>query len=211
MAHLVGNVQSVVVGGQSNVSLLLTVRSDRGSGLAHRTTISVSTIHSPDQSPDLGGLNIVQLLDSVLDLPLVALQVNDEYQGVVVLDLLHGALSVQRVLNDTELVHSGQVRDGLSSILGVSSKLEGVGSVEGGGVSDLSERGGLGSLQGGLLGQLGLGLLRLGGSCKNENSVSSGSENRAILLVYSIPDPLFLHWSLQFFSRALQDLVSLPA
>jgi hypothetical protein len=72
------------------------------------------------------------------------------------------------VLNDSELVHSGQVGDGLSSILGVSSKLEGVGSVERSRGSDLSKRGGLGTLQGGLLGELGLGLLRLNGGCGRE-------------------------------------------
>lgn len=162
---LVGNVQSVVVGGQSDVGLLPAVRSEGFVANQSSAHIPTPILDSPDQSPDLGGLNIVQLLDGVLDLPLVALQVDDEDQGVVVLDLLHSALGVQRVLDDSELVHSGQVGDGLSSILGVSSKLEGAGSVERRRGSDLSERPGLGTLQGGLLGQLGLGLLRLGGSC----------------------------------------------
>jgi hypothetical protein len=117
---------------------------------------------SPDQSPDLESLNVVQLLDGLLDLPLVALQVNDEYQGVVLLDLLHGSLGVQRVLDGPELVHPGQVVDRLSRVLGGTSESEGLGSVEGNRSSDLSDRGRVGSLQSGLLGGLGLDIGGLG-------------------------------------------------
>ena len=50
---------------------------------------------SPDESVNLGSLDIVQLLHGVLDLTLVSLDVDDEHQGVVFLNLLHRGLSVQ--------------------------------------------------------------------------------------------------------------------
>lgn len=37
---------------------------------------------------------------------LVGLDITDEYQGVVVLDLLHGRLSGQRVLDDVVSIHA---------------------------------------------------------------------------------------------------------
>ena len=51
---------------------------------------------SPDEGVDLGSLNIVQLLNSLLDLTLVRLDVDNEDKGVVLLNLLHGRLRVQR-------------------------------------------------------------------------------------------------------------------
>lgn len=141
-ADLVGNLKSVEVGSQSNVSLLPTVRSDKG--------------------VDLGSLDVVELLNSILDVPLVGLDVNDEDQSVVLLNLLHSRLSVERVLDSSELVHPGEVVDRLSGVLGSTGETEGAGSVEGDGSSDLSDGGGLGALQGGLFGGLGLDILGLG-------------------------------------------------
>lgn len=53
-------------------------------------------INAPDESVDLEGLDIVQFLHSILDLALVGLDVNDEYESVVLLDLLHSGFGVQR-------------------------------------------------------------------------------------------------------------------
>jgi hypothetical protein len=61
------------------------------------------TVQIPDKSVDLDGVHIVKFLQSHLDLSLIGLHIYDEYQGVVLLNLLHGALSVQRV-NDNFMV-----------------------------------------------------------------------------------------------------------
>ena len=49
----------------------------------------------PDESVDLCGLDIPKLLYGVLDLALVCLDVDKEYEGVVLLDLFHGGLGVE--------------------------------------------------------------------------------------------------------------------
>lgn len=59
---------------------------------------------SPDECVDFGDVDVVQLLDSVLDLMLVCLDVNDEHQRVVVLNLLHGRLCRQGELDDGVVV-----------------------------------------------------------------------------------------------------------
>jgi hypothetical protein len=86
----------------------------------------------PDQSVDLDGVNVVQLLNSGLDLALVGLDVDNEDQGVVLLDLLHGALSVERVQNDLLGVELGLTGDGDTGVLGRPRELQGLGAVEGG-------------------------------------------------------------------------------
>ena len=63
----------------------------------------------PDESVDLGDVDIVQLLDRGLDLVLVRLDVADEDERVVVLDLLHRRLGRQRVLDDVVRVHPARV------------------------------------------------------------------------------------------------------
>lgn len=83
----------------------------------------------------------------------------------MLLNLLHSRLSVERVLDSSELVHPGEVVDRLSGVLGSTGETEGAGSVEGDGSSDLSDGGGLGALQGGLFGGLGLDILGLGSGC----------------------------------------------
>ena len=50
----------------------------------------------PNQGVDLDRLNVIQFLHGVLNLSLVRLEVCDEDEGVVLLDLLHRGLSVQR-------------------------------------------------------------------------------------------------------------------
>lgn len=85
----------------------------------------------PDQSVDLDGVDVVELLQGVLDLGLVCLDVDDEDEGVVLLDLLHGALSVERVDDDLVLIETGLVVDGLAGVLGVASQRQGLGLTEG--------------------------------------------------------------------------------
>lgn len=70
---------------------------------------------------------------------LVGLDVYNEYQGVVLLNLLHGTLGVERVLDDLVLVETRLVRNGLSWVFWLAGELEGLGSVEGGRKADLAD------------------------------------------------------------------------
>ena len=119
-------------------------------------------VRSPDKRVDLRRVHIVELLHRVLDVPLVGLDVNDEDEGVVVLDLLHGRLGVERVLDRAELVHAGQVGHGLAGVFGRPGETERGGAVEGDRGADLADRVGRGALERRLLSGLGLGILGLG-------------------------------------------------
>lgn len=92
----------------------------------------------PDQGVDLDGVNVVELLQGQLDLGLVGLDIDDEDEGVVLLHLLHGALSVERVDDDLVLIETRQVRDRLAGVLGRAGQHQGLGAVEGGAVADLA-------------------------------------------------------------------------
>jgi len=130
-ANLVSGVESIVIGCKTNVSLLQTIGSN--------------------ESVDSGSFNIIHALDGILDLMLVGLDVNDEDQSVVVLNLLHGALSCKRILQDgmlVELVHSW---DRSARVLGSSVKLEGLGATEVNVGTDLTSALGVCSLCHGLL------------------------------------------------------------
>ena len=91
--NLVCDVKSIVIGCQSHIGLLGSVRAADASGW--RVTVKQGTRYVPNQCVDLGYLNIIQFLHRVLNLPLVRLEVGDENEGVVLLDLLHRGLSVQ--------------------------------------------------------------------------------------------------------------------
>lgn len=123
--YLVGNLQSIVISRQPNVRLLPAVGSTNQ--LQSYPTVAID---SPDQSVDLGSLNIIQLLDGILDVSLVRLQVYDKHQCVVLLNLLHCRLGVEWVLDRSELVHSRKVGDGFSGVFGFTGEFEGSRSVE---------------------------------------------------------------------------------
>ena len=91
----------------------------------------------PDEGVDLDGVNVIQLLEGKLDLGLVGLDVDDEDQGVLLLNLLQGALSVERVDDDLVLIEAGGVGDRLARVLGGARELQGLGKVERGRGSDL--------------------------------------------------------------------------
>lgn len=112
-----GDVKSINVGGEAGVGLLGAVGADQG--------------------VDLDGVDVVELLEGLLDLGLVGLDVDDEDQGVVLLNLLHGGLGVEGVDDDLVLVEAGLVRDRLAGVLGSARNDEGLGAVERGGVADL--------------------------------------------------------------------------
>ena len=92
----------------------------------------------PDQGVDLDDIDLVERLERLLDLGLVRLDVDQEDQGVVLLDLLHRALGVERVDDDLVLVQAGRVRDGLAQVLGRARELQGLGAVERGRGPDLA-------------------------------------------------------------------------
>merc|ERR1719479_331908 len=116
----------------------------------------------PDQCVHFGNIDVVQLLDGCLDLVLVGLDVTDEDQGVVVLNLLHGGLSGQRVLDDGVGIHLVPLGSGLAGVLGVPGSPEGLGPVELDASSNLLHPGAMGSLHHLLLDLLGSWLLLLG-------------------------------------------------
>lgn len=97
-AHLVGHIERIVVRCQPHVRLLLAVRS-----VPAVSPVSATPrmhMHSPDEGVDLERVDVVQLLDGVLDLALVGEDVDDEHKGVVLLDLLHCRLGIQRPAPD---------------------------------------------------------------------------------------------------------------
>jgi len=101
-ADLVSNIQSFSISGKANIGLLGAV--------------------GPDESVDLCGIDIIKLLDSILNLPLIGLDVNQEDKCVVLLNLFHGGLRVQRLSQDTILIHTGSVGNGLADILWFTGK-----------------------------------------------------------------------------------------
>lgn len=93
----------------------------------------------PNEGVDLDSVNVVKLLESLLDLSLVGLDVDNEDEGVVLLDLLHGRLSVERVNDDLVLIETGLMWDRLAWELWCTGELEGLWLVEGGAVADLAD------------------------------------------------------------------------
>lgn len=112
-----GNVEGIDISSEAGESLLGTVGADQG--------------------VDLDGVNVVKLLKSQLNLSLVGLDIDDEDEGVLLLDLLKGTLGIEGVDDDLVLVEAGGVGDRLAGVLGGARQLEGLGAVEGGAVADL--------------------------------------------------------------------------
>ena len=92
----------------------------------------------------MDGINVVELLDGNLDLGLGGAALNNEDEGVVVLDLLHGSLcmqvrthtgafylhtSCQGVLDEGVLVKSSLTNDSLAGVQGLAGKSEGLRAV----------------------------------------------------------------------------------
>lgn len=93
----------------------------------------------PDQRVNLDSIDIIQLLQRLLDLPLVALDVHDKHKSVVLLDLLHRALRVQRVDNHLVVIKARRMRDRLARILGRPRQLQCLGPVERSRRADLAD------------------------------------------------------------------------
>jgi len=111
------NVQSIHIGRELGISLLGAVWSD--------------------ESVDLDGVDIIHFLDGCLDLWLVGFDVDNEHEGVVLLNLLHCALSVERVEEDLGGIETSIILDSLARVLGRAAQLESLGAVERSRQSDL--------------------------------------------------------------------------
>lgn len=98
--------------------------------LVHALELCKDSIFIPDEGVQGHGLDIVKLLQGVLDLPLVRLGVHNEDEGVVLLNLLHRALGVERVDDDLGGIEAGLVRDRLARVLGRAREGEGLRQVE---------------------------------------------------------------------------------
>lgn len=159
-----GDFHSVMSGGEADVSLLGTVGADEG--------------------VNLDGLNLVEGEDGALDLSLGGAGVNEEGEGVVFFDLLHGHVSDEGRLDNAEFIPRGL--DGL----GVGVRLGGLGAAVGVGgtaelrasvslalrdADDLLGGGGSGSLGNSLLGSFLLGGLLGDGGDGSLGSVGLGS------------------------------------
>jgi len=72
-------------------------------------------------------------------LSLVGLDVDNEDEGVVLFDLLHGALGVERVDDNLVLIETGKMGNRLSEVFGSTGELKGLRSVERNRVSDLAD------------------------------------------------------------------------
>lgn len=70
---------------------------------------------------------------------LVGLDVDNEDKGVVLLDLLHGRLSVEWVNDDLVLIKTRLAGDRLSDDLGSTGQLKGLGAVEGSRQTDFAD------------------------------------------------------------------------
>lgn len=103
-AHLVCDVERVRVSREPHVRLLLAVGADEGVDLVH--------------------VHLVHLLHCLFDLGLCGARVAQEHKGVIIFDLLHALLGVERVLEHAEAVHGLVGLDRLAGVLGGASELE---------------------------------------------------------------------------------------
>lgn len=133
-----GDVKGIDVRGKTGESLLGAIGPLKCISL--RIPVSTYPRHSlPDEGVELDGLDVVESLESGLDLALVGLGVDDEDEGVVLLDHLHGALGVERVDDDLGGIEARLTRDAPAGVGRGARKLEGLREVEGGAGADLAD------------------------------------------------------------------------
>lgn len=129
------NVESIDIGSKAGKGLLGTVGAV--DGLVWNANATRLRKSIPDEGVDLDGVDVIELLQGQLDLGLVGLGVDDEDKGVLLLNLLQGALGVEGVDDDLVLIETGLVGDRLAGVLGSPGQLESLGAVEGGRGADL--------------------------------------------------------------------------
>lgn len=92
----------------------------------------------PDQCVDLDCVHVVELLQRLLDLPLVRSDIHDEHQCVVLLNLLHRALGVEGMDDDLASIETWLLDNRFTWIFWCTREGEGLWSVEGRAKTDLS-------------------------------------------------------------------------
>ena len=125
-SDLVGNIEGILIAGESDVGLLLTSWGDQG-------------VHFPN-------LDVVKLGASLLDHNLGGFLVNDENKSVAVLDGLDSRLGAQWVLQNGEFIESNHWLHSSQGNLWASLLSEGSWSLEGGFVPNLGLFGGMSTL-----------------------------------------------------------------
>lgn len=93
----------------------------------------------PDQGVDLDGVNVVELLESLLDLPLVRLDIHNEDESVILLNLLHRTLGVERVNDDLAGIEARLAWDRSARVFGRTREREGLRLVEGGALANFGD------------------------------------------------------------------------
>lgn len=161
-----GDVESIDIWGQASEGLLGSIGARFS--LVFTPLDLINRGHIPDKGVDLDGVNIVELLKSLLDLALVGLDVDNEDEGVVLLNLLHRALGVERVDDDLVLIQAGLVRNALAGVLGRAREDQGLRAVEGRRETDLA-------------GLVGVHLLRLSAWSSKVHCVARMSEEEKYL------------------------------
>lgn len=89
----------------------------------------------PNQRIDLHTLHIIQLFQRLPNLPLIRLDIHNKHQRIILLNLLHRTLRIQRMDDDFAGIEAGCMWDALARVLGRAGEGESLGSVEGGVVS----------------------------------------------------------------------------
>ena len=84
----------------------------------------------PDQCVDLDSVKVIQLLQSILDLSLVCLHVDNENEGVLLFNLLHGTLGIEWVNDDLVGVEAVFMGNRFAWVFRRSRELESFWSVE---------------------------------------------------------------------------------
>merc|ERR1712198_113683 len=109
-SNLVSNIKRIIIRRKSHVCLLFTIR--------------------PDECVYFGDINIVQLLNRIFNLWLVGALVHNEYQSVVILNLLHSRLRCQWKLDNLELIKLRPMSGTSAWVLGLSWQVKYFGATE---------------------------------------------------------------------------------
>ena len=101
-----------------------------------RKRISESDI--PHKRINLDDVYIIQRLQRRLDLSLIRLDIHYEHKRIVLLDLLHCALCIERVDKDRMVVEPRFMRNRFARVFRIPRLFEGLWSVKGGCEADFS-------------------------------------------------------------------------
>lgn len=110
----------------------------RACNRSQQRSLDVTDHDIPDESVDLDCVHIVQLLQSFLNLSLICLDIHNKDQGVVLFDLLHRTLSIERVDDHLMGIESWYMGNRFSWVFGRSRQDKGLWSVKCGGEANFS-------------------------------------------------------------------------